>query len=332
MVKKLTREDFRELAKTRQHSLISVENEGTPSKGKIVIFCNVCGTEFSIDASKYKRAKTSACPICNQQKPNVQKRSSSAITKSDEKIKQNYDFITNSSDFRTYLLGENNVYTRFLLEKLDHPIEKSENTQIHHMIPKHANGPDSKWNRITLTKADHIKAHKLRYEVYHEFGDYNYLRTVNANIPLNPEYELRIAQMLKKADETRQEEKTGIYADGVSAKGGRASAAKASKQRDYSHQAHMSVDVRTALYTGSIWLHKETGIRLVVKPQQAITLTELKNLFIEALPDANKDRITLSKAQHHKDVTSAISKVIRRDGRKTAYGWALVQIGLDSKD
>lgn len=41
----------------------------------------------------------------------------------------------------------------------------------HHIIPRHAGGPDKSWNMVMLTTLDHQKAHELRFEVYQEKGD-----------------------------------------------------------------------------------------------------------------------------------------------------------------
>ena len=47
------------------------------------------------------------------------------------------------------------------------------------MIPFHAGGPHVAWNIVNLKENDHVKAHKLRYQVYGEFGDQLFVRIRN---------------------------------------------------------------------------------------------------------------------------------------------------------
>jgi 5-methylcytosine-specific restriction endonuclease McrA len=243
-----------------------------------------------------------------------------------------YNHISNRNDLREYLNQENNAYSNFILSKLDQQEGSAgsgavEGTtfEMHHIIPRHAGGPDSQWNLIRLTVADHIRAHRIRYEVYNEFGDYNCTRAADPTLPINEEYEARRVEGRARGNQTRLTQQSGIYAPGASAAGGRASAAVNSIQRLYTHQNQMDELTRAALYKGCTWYHPRTNITLVVTGRQALTLTHLKILLAAALPEGSQDRISLTRNTNNNNITSSISKVIRGQ-RPTAYGWRLISI------
>lgn len=341
---------FRELATSRNHVLISVTDERVPRRGNLVILCNTCNQQFRTSAASYMNARVTGCTTCanvsrrlqpNRRQPQtelspeeMQRRLEVATRTALERsaLRAAYNHISNRNDLREYLNQENNAYSDFILSILDQPegsyvsnAGEGAAFERHHIIPRHAGGPDSQWNLIQLTVADHDRAHRIRYEVYGEFGDYNCSRAADPTLPLNEEFETRRREGQVRGDETRRIEQTGIYAPGVSAAGGRASAAVNSIQRLYSHQNQMSPETRAALYNGCTWYHTRTNITLVVTARQALTVSRLKDLLAAALPEGSNDRISLTRETNNNNITSGISKVIRGE-RQSAYGWKLVRI------
>jgi hypothetical protein len=76
--------------------------------------------------------------------------------------------ISNSQEFIAFLQKENKPYAQFILNLLqrDPASLQGLETNDHHIIPKHAGGPDEAWNLITLTAHEHITAHELLYQDY----------------------------------------------------------------------------------------------------------------------------------------------------------------------
>lgn len=326
MSHKTTKQDLEALALSRNQELLELTNLETPSKGDIIFKCNTCGYSNQTSVKSYKNARTTGCATCKsikaQKQGNKRLVNVPILPKHAREKKSLYDF-KNQEELINFLEKENNPYSIFILEKLKQPRSSDEFTETHHIIPKHAGGPDSAWNLVELTKADHYEAHRLRYATYHEQGDFTFLKKTNPMTVIDPVYQAELRRRAIKSDETRKAEKKGIYAEGVSAKGGKASAAVKSKQRDLSHKGKMSLKVYNVLYRGSVWWHSSTETSLKLESEEVITLSELQDRFIQALPENNKDRELLINAKAKKNTSSGFSKVIRGE-RKTSYGWELI--------
>lgn len=133
-----------------------------------------------------------------------------------------YNHISNRADLRQYLIRENNPYSNFILSMLDNEnslFNQTEGSQDHHIIPRHAGGPDSRWNIIRLSRQNHIRAHELRFSAYQDVGDFNFLRTVQNNELVTDELLASRLASNRQGDQTRREQQLGIYAPGVSSKG-----------------------------------------------------------------------------------------------------------------
>jgi len=324
MTAKLTIDYFKNLAKSRNHELISVSDTETPSKGRVTIRCNTCNNDFETSAKSYKNAKKTGCKYCKS----IKLQTKTSIIPEQKVMKpKKVTKITNLKELKNHLTEENNPYTLFILEKMEQILDTNEPIEKHHIIPKHAGGPDSKWNLVKLSKSDHMEAHRLRYEVYKEIGDRYVLefrqKSENTHLYKDETYEETKRENAKKADAKRKESKTGIYAPGVSSKGGTISGTVKTEKRLYGYGSLMSLDVKKVLYEGSCWFHEKTGTIIELKGQQVLSLTELKNALIMSLPETESDCTMLMSAKHNKDVTSNISKVIR-GVRQSAYGWKLI--------
>jgi len=119
--------------------------------------------------------------------------------------------ISNSEQLLDFLKKENNSYTQFILSKmecLDTPL-KDIQTQIHHIIPKHQDGPNCKWNIIVLTIKEHATAHQLLYENYNTAAD------LGASQMLSGQIELGSATIRRMAVETRRTNKTDFFSSKV---------------------------------------------------------------------------------------------------------------------
>ncbi len=67
--------------------------------------------------------------------------------------------ISNFPLFIDFLKKEKNSYSEFILSTLNRDPNSLNGitTQMHHIIPKHASGPDQKWNMIQLTIEEHVE-------------------------------------------------------------------------------------------------------------------------------------------------------------------------------
>lgn len=352
---KKTREHYAEMARARNHELISISNEVTPSQGNLTILCKTCDKQFTTSAKSYSNARVTGCPSCKSIKAQNQKgakkvKSSEESEKLqqmqkakkqkelDERLKKREKFVNIRSleTLKFYLKNENNTYSDFILSKLANPTRQSIETQLHHIIPRHAGGPNAAWNLIVLTREEHIKAHLLRYQVYKEFGDYNFLSTVGAigiSVEPNPEFEEILQKQRQQGSKTQKEMGIGIFEEGAAKRGGETSKKVMElltpEQRrilDKRHQVQMSGAVWEVLYRGSEFVHNRTGTRVILKPEETLTLTQLKDILAAALPEGDIDRERLENTKRPSNVTSAISKMIQeRKGRPSAYGWRLVK-------
>lgn len=329
MATKKTIQFYADIAQARNHELISLSNTQTPSQGSITIFCKTCKTNFTTSAHSYQNARKTGCPQCKA-KTTSENWKGKVRTKSPEEASKQailneykqqkrlekslaYAHISNKEDLKNFLKENPNVYNDFILQRIDHPAV-GKYTEDHHIIPKHAGGPNKRWNLIKLTPEDHMEAHQLRSLVYNEPGDSHALR-----FRTNPselfERRLRGNQI---ANETRLRARTGIYAEGVSSKGGRSGGLVKSHEKDLKQSTKMSEPVLKSLYEGSRWKHLQTGTELIVQPNSLFTLPQLVQKLLEALPPC-KDKEVLEKAKTS-TVTSNLARVIKKQ-RPSAYGW-----------
>jgi 5-methylcytosine-specific restriction endonuclease McrA len=72
----------------------------------------------------------------------------------------------NRTDLVNFLKSQRNEYSLFILERLSQSsFDSLTGTEIHHIIPRYAGGPNTDWNLIRLTFDQHTEAHLLLYTV-----------------------------------------------------------------------------------------------------------------------------------------------------------------------
>lgn len=94
------------------------------------------------------------------------------IIKSIESAKTPFNQIQN------YLQSNFNPYTNYILqlrllakERKKSKLPQKHLYEKHHIFPKSIGGPNANWNIVLVTTEEHKKAHKIRYQVYHEYVD-----------------------------------------------------------------------------------------------------------------------------------------------------------------
>lgn len=368
MSAKKTKVFYENLAQQRNHRLIQVTNEETPSQGDVVVHCNSCGNDFETTAKSYQNARKTGCPHCkainakNQSNYNKKPKTPAQVitpiaqtnlsvvqkeslernqAQTNERILKRGKFqrtfnVYDRGQLLGYLKSDANPYNEFMLDALakeqtllDDSV-KSKTKQVHHIIPRHAGGPDAKWNLVYLTPENHCKAHEIRYEVFGEFGDYNFLQTqgseVLSRIKANPEFEQKLLEQRQNANQNarpRFENDDGSKASQAVLAGLSAEAQKIYRER---HQSQMSEPVRNVLQKGATFHHAGTNTTFILQPREAPTLTELKDLLAAALPVGHVDRVRLETTPKPINVTTAIGKMIKGvKDRPSAYGWKLIK-------
>jgi hypothetical protein len=345
MTKKKDLKFYKDLAASRNHMLINCTNNVTPSKGCLELFCNNCQQKFTVTAHSYQNAKVSTqtgkisgCPNCKKiavskqwaNKPRVltlEQAEKQATIKAwpdgqqatRDELAKKYDNISDRNALLALLKEEQNeAYAKFIEYHLNNPPKNDQLLlQEHHIIPKHAGGVDSEWNIIKLTPSDHVLAHKIRFEVYGQPGDEHAARFASSDVDESTKRRIR------QGDETRKAQSLGIYAQGVSSKGGKKGGTVKTIVKDISYQKQMNPEVKSLLENGSNWYHEATKTNCLISPNEVRTLTQLKDKLANSLPKENESYTALTRETKNINITSNLSKVIKGT-RNTAFGWKLV--------
>jgi hypothetical protein len=373
MTQKKSFEDWQKLAFQRNHVLSNPTNSETPSKGSFTVKCNSCGTTFIALAKNYGSARKTGCATCKAIKAKAQsgpqrKKSQDEIKSEESKILQKqisdnqnvqilsnfpenqisrFDSIVDKVSMKNYLQEENNVYTNYILEKLetrlipeDVKTLHGEPVQSHHIIPYHMGGINSSFNRIRLTVSEHETAHKFHYLAYKQFGDYNYLHMKNLTgteeIPINPEYENRIRENAIRGGETQRQQQIGIFAPNAAQKAGLISGQREKSRAHKLSSQNQRCDTTRSLLniTGSKWTHQQTGTVVILPPSPTMLMRDVKQALATALPMGHHNRVQLEKNTGKNKTTQInhLAKLIKnKKNRGTkVYGFSFEPLSMEN--
>lgn len=213
-----------------------------------------------------------------------------------------------------YLRKYPNKYNTFILTCLENPKHPKQHIsgkgwQRHHIIPRHAGGPDASWNLVILTVKEHLDAHRLRYECYHENADK--LATFFADGGTEPEF---VALRHKLGLQTVRKKRVGVFSSEDQKKSGESGGKARTQAKQESRgkktegqvlgyllaaQKKQHEDVTKFFNSDRGIVHKLTGrqvpIRLkdylIVKQLQPVLLTFLNNLLTDSfISEAQKKK------------------------------------------
>jgi RNA polymerase subunit RPABC4/transcription elongation factor Spt4 len=331
-----TLQQYADLCRERNHTLLNKYVEvGTEGKKtyKIKILCNTCEKEFDTSCHSYKNARKTGCPNCK--KESLSKHWTGKVrTASPEQIKQKkaiqsskqksleekakkYEHIKNKNDLIEFLKQHNDEYSSWILECIDkEPL--GENRENHHIIPKHAGGPDTEWNLIKLSPEEHVKAHEIRARVYGDSGD---LTAIRLRGQTGEDLTERRIKAMQKGDATRKDNHSGIYAPGISSKGGKIGGSVKSVKKDLKQITKMTSLVADFLYNGGTLNYKQTGLKLTIIPGEFLTLPPLIEKLKEITPEGQNKVLLNSSATT--TISSLLGRVLKKE-RQTAYGWSKI--------
>lgn len=228
--------------------------------------------------------------------------------------------INSREELLKFLNEHPNIYHAFILKKLEEEKTLLPNivTQKHHIIPKHAGGPDVAWNLIKLTPSDHDKSHELREEVYHDIGDKLAIR-FRSKKGITPE-EATIMR-IKASHESSKQNGTGFNSSAQQSKNGQKGGKKQTSKKIEKYQEKLSPQVKAIMDEGSRWKHKLVPDVVEIPAGSMKLLIDLIPILLHRMPDCpDKENF---KAVGQK-AAGSLGKVVKRI-RNSCYGWELVQ-------
>lgn len=286
MTKKLTFQNFADLALSRNHLLLNISDPITPSNGSLTIHCNTCNETFTSTARSYKNSRKTGCTNCKkintslfwtgrsraplihvpfsdpkekvlENKP-VKKKSKNILLKIAKAIyfiQEDFKNIKNKEDLVIYLTNNPNSYNNFILDKLqnEHLLLPSTVKERHHIIPKHAGGLDDPWNLIYLSSTDHVKAHELRAEVYKETGD---LLCINMRNKNGLSAEEALLMRIKASHKASRDNKTGFNSSVQQSINGKKGGKVQTLNKIAKYREKLSTPVREGLSNGLRFEHQ----------------------------------------------------------------------------
>jgi hypothetical protein len=264
-----------------------------PKHSRISIHCLKCGNKWDTKVGCYISRKTlsGGCRKCydiNQQnekiypnspcraKPEVADRPKRRALK-EVKRKANlngpFGFIKNREDLINYLKNNKNVHNDYVfnlvLRDEENKKNKSKKASLaaslglnksslssHHVIPLHARGSPDRWNIILVTKTEHDKIHKLRYEVYRDPHDLKATYATTSDLK-------RWNNLPSSCEKQKVKPNFGVL--------------------------RRSPEITQAIEKGMHWKH-EDGYEIIIPPNSVSTVLEIQSLLINSLPIEHKAR------------------------------------------
>lgn len=229
--------------------------------------------------------------------------------------------ITTKKELRSFLLNEQNAYTLFIQKHQNQQTFKNyalNETELHHIIPLYAKGPDKYWNIIRLSIKDHHLAHELLYKIYKNPEDLCSLNFKKKNY--SKAYQLRT----KVAHVSQRLNKTGFFNSEIQRKNGIKGGKVKSLKKRLTYYRKISAFWKYLLNNQSVWLYKKTNFIMVINPNECLLPQEVAYKLLTYKPFWS---IYKAKIQ---SFTSCLSRVVNKQ-RKSASGWVLIQIKKKEK-
>jgi hypothetical protein len=224
---------------------------------------------------------------------------------------------TKKEELELYLLTQNNPYVAFICEQLTQQTffinNFLEDTELHHIIPLHANGPDVEWNLIRLSVGNHQRAHELLYNVYQKKEDLCCLRFRQKSN--RKAYRLRI----QLSHASQRLNGNGFFNSKTQringAKGGKVK----SEQKRLTYRDKIGDNWKRVLNSKSTWLYKKTNFIMEIPAYECFLPQDVAYKLLTYKPFSI---IYTAKPQ---SFTSCLARVVNKT-RKSASGWLLLEI------
>jgi hypothetical protein len=231
----------------------------------------------------------------------------------------NYETIITGELLLQHLKTENNIYTQFILEKMESLPENLEECEKHHIIPRHAGGTDKEFNLIILSVEDHKRAHELRYEAYGESKDALALRFWKY-APLNSKEAKRIRAL--HCHQVCKAKGIAFYSSEQQSKSGKKGGAVKSEEKIKGFQKKLSPAVEEKIRSGTVWTHPDLENELIVQPNQVTLVVDFQKIFAEALGEKANEATFVNLTTS--SFSSGVAKVLKGE-RNSCWKFKLIR-------
>lgn len=172
-------------------------------------------------------------------------------------LNEPHSFIRNFEDLMQFLKANPNPHNHYVLDliKLGPRSFPKGQSSRHHIIPIHDGGSPKKWNILRVSKEEHDKIHRLRYEVYQQDGDNRAIRAISND-----------AKMVSSKE--KKQTKSKIH----------------NENKKSNYFSRRTPETLKAIQKGMVWKHKD-GFEVIIKPNSVETVQQVKELFIQSLPE-----------------------------------------------
>ena len=218
--------------------------------------------------------------------------------------KSSYKQIKTKQDLVLYLKENSNKYNDFMLTLINRQNQEVILDEQHHIIPRSEGGPDEYWNLISLSFKEHGLAHKLRYEVYGQEGDYLAFMG-RQNLPENAK-QIKTTRA-KLGHQVMKEKGIGFYSSIVQKELGKRSGGRKTPAREVGYTRQVSTSKQQLFSKVLIFTHKELGLIGQTKPNMFTRTGQIKNYLVSLMPENNKFRDLIF---HDKHFTTNINKIL----------------------
>lgn len=344
--KKTSIVEVQNIVKTRNHQLLHYEQgrqdpNTIPQNSKIQVRCLFCRHEWRPRLQIYlnRTSLSLGCRKCFEkniqnpkifpetpftQKPNIKnrpKRRAGINNLRRAHAMGQFRLICSREDLIQYLKNEPNKHNDYALELvlIQDQREPKKMTFLkgqfskHHVLPLHAQGSPDSWNIIYVTKEEHDNLHRLRYQIYQEKGDLKAIFGTSSDLARFQESKARSSQEFGT-------EELQIGDSATLSNRGKANLEK------------RNIETLEAIKVGMIWEHRD-GYKVEILPNSSLNLTilQIKELLIEALPKNHPDRQRLiSNPTSQNFIRAHISTVFAfenstplQKSRNSAYGFVV---------
>lgn len=147
-------------------------NRSGPAKG-----CRNCYNKLVVDRTIYANSPCAKKnPLSNQP---FRRQGKESLIKNH--LNGPHSFLQNFEDLMQFLKANPNPHNDYVLDliKLGPRSFLKGQSSRHHIIPIHDGGSPEKWNILRVSKEEHDKIHRLRYEVYQQDGDKRAIRATS---------------------------------------------------------------------------------------------------------------------------------------------------------
>lgn len=361
MSQKLTFNDWSNIAKERGHVLLSVSNPNNIRKGTLTICCDkdhtftiTANSYASVRPSRLTNTK-SGCPTCKALNTSLLWKGRSrggtpspiantTNTTNDDpgRIKEfrknvnhkhpqetplpssklpSFSHIKDRPDLIAWLCQTPNLYNNYILDHLQSPRTVVGSTQKHHIIPRHAGGPDESWNIIQLSLEAHKEAHQIRAKMYGDSGDVATLQLMNFGTEKAEDY---FRTVLTLSHESQKRNKKGFFSSEQQSLSGKKGGSIQTQDKIEKYKEKMSPEVKQCLEQGTTWYNLKTQQSFKVAPNEVQLLTEFKEIFLKSFGDVTTPEAEKLKNAKNTTFTSSLARVLKRE-RQKLYGIELLE-------